>query len=259
MSDNDGNPPSDGHPMPTPATKRFALSKIVFVCVGEQKLRYALHESILVSECPFFEKCLSSDMKEAQDGEIHLPEDNPSAFDVLVQWMYTKHIAQNDATNLALAYNLADKLCMPALQNIIIDCVRKKPMIPGSLRPDFVHWIWNRTTEGSKLRDLYVDKLHYHLSMKPETYKIGDGQHASAFRAILQDVDPLVSAVLWKFVEQGKTGKSVTAHRNLQDPASLVGCVYHIHKNGEKCDSSADYRGILHPEIVSPFGRHSSS
>jgi hypothetical protein len=72
--------------------------------------------------------------------------------------------------------------------------------------------------------------------MKPETYKTGDGRLASAFRALLQDIDPLVSAILWKFIEQGKTGKSVTAHRSLQDPASLVGCVYHIHKNGWKCD-----------------------
>ena len=60
-------------------------------------------------------------MKETLEEAVSLPEDDPEAFDVLVAWMYgNNNLEDRTESALVLVYALADKFCMPSLQNTIL-------------------------------------------------------------------------------------------------------------------------------------------
>jgi hypothetical protein len=80
------------------------------------------------------EKCLSKNrFAEGEKNELYLPEDEPKAFSVVVEWIYRGKLPMLsssvlssgfDVLDLSAAYCMADKFGMEELQNIIVDCIR---------------------------------------------------------------------------------------------------------------------------------------
>ncbi|KAI1620357.1 hypothetical protein EDD37DRAFT_176471 [Exophiala viscosa] len=245
MAPTNEDPPADGQIVPKTTPEIFALSNIITVIVGEEKLTYALHESILRSRCPFFDKCLSSGMQEELEKTVRLPEERPSAFNILVQWMYTDRITTGwtDA-GLVYSYALADKFCMTGLQNAIIDHVRaqqgytdcKKRRVIMS--PRLLETVWKHA-EGSKLSQFVVDKLHYDVVTKTHHYTADTGGHfTEGFRRLAETCPQAANALLWKFIDSRQVQRQNGGKEDLRNPATLIGCVYHVHKEGEKCKAA---------------------
>ncbi|KAK5061051.1 hypothetical protein LTR84_007592 [Exophiala bonariae] len=102
----------------------FINSKIVTVLVGPDEVEYYFHKDILVDSCPFFAKCLSVNMEEHLANIVRMPEDTTRAFHLLTLHLYGKTIPAlthmlNVLDNIE-AWILADKLCMPHFQDILM-------------------------------------------------------------------------------------------------------------------------------------------
>jgi hypothetical protein len=203
----------------------FASSAIITVTVGrdDRKRTYSLHEDVLVTKCPFFEKCLRSGMKEQVEQAVHLPEDNPEAFETVVKWMYAEKVPTSVKGNrIGHAYILANKFCMTELQNALVDRYRAICKI-AVINVTSVTWIWAHTPEDCKLREMSLDQLHFEILKSPSAYK-----NADHFKELMKTGGKLVTEMYWKSVHQKET---VTR----ENPAFLTGCVYHVHEDGKQC------------------------
>ncbi|KIY02905.1 uncharacterized protein Z520_01370 [Fonsecaea multimorphosa CBS 102226] len=217
------------------AKKRsFAASDdIITVYVGPGKVRHLVHESVLC-RAPFFEKCLHSGMREQLEKAISLPEETPEDFVILVEWLYSGTIPAKSGWSCMLrAYNAAQKFCMPDLQNALVDLFRSQ-MVPSSLSPEWVSYIWKSTAEGCQLRQLVLDLFYYHISKDPSAYKkdaSADPWEMPKLYAVqlerLMAKTQLVMALFWRFADRKE--------RPSKDPAKMKGCVYHVHEDGNKC------------------------
>ncbi|KAK7899737.1 hypothetical protein LTR67_003482 [Exophiala xenobiotica] len=237
--------PYQARDSPKSTAEIFAPNEIIIVNVGPLKVAYALHRGILVSKCPFFKKCLRSGMKEEQEKTVNLPEELPVAFDTLVQWMYTGKMVMEPRMQISYidAYLLADKFCMHDLQNSIMDAYRGT-CVPFAIWPGTLHDVWTRSTEKCLLRKFCFDHVHFTLSNLHDWNK----SHlfispSKVFRAQIDQLifsgSPASHALFWKLA-RFDTGLSQTTNSPVaDDPALLLGCVYHVHKDGEKCMSSA--------------------
>ena len=78
------------------------------------------------------EKCLSKNrFSEGEKNELYLPEDDPKAFAIVVDWIYRAKLpgmgnsmGSLDVIDMSSAYCMADKFGMEELQNGIMDYVR---------------------------------------------------------------------------------------------------------------------------------------
>ncbi|KAL2441830.1 hypothetical protein ABEF95_016652 [Exophiala dermatitidis] len=150
------------------STPCFARSENIIVYVGADKAKYFVHQDILVSKSQFFETFLRAGIKEQHEGVVGLPEDDPAVFDFVVRWMYTGELPPADSA-LWHVYRLAEKLCMPDLENALIDAFKAKCQwcLP---RPLIVMWAWKNLPKGSKFRELVFDQLCYQIAKNPRIY-----------------------------------------------------------------------------------------
>jgi hypothetical protein len=201
--------------------------------VGKQKVEFGVHKGLFVAKSPFFEKCFGVGMKEENDSVVNLPEDEPSAFELVVEWVYADRIrAIKPVLTITKAYVLADKLCMPDLQNILANAIRLAPDGPG---PYNANCAWQILPEGCPIRDLVVDQLHFQIMSCSNKFKLGtadtDAKLAMALKKMTQHNPGLAEALFWKTVDYSlnkATGGPV-------DPRKLTGCHYHVHEDGKKC------------------------
>ncbi|EXJ60152.1 hypothetical protein A1O7_04304 [Cladophialophora yegresii CBS 114405] len=210
----------------------FARSDIISVIVGKQEVEFGIHKGILAAKSPFFEKCFGVGMKEANDNVVKLPEDDPEAFEAVVEWVYATRIpAAKPPPPLVRDYVLADKLGMTDLQNAIADTIRLKRPLP---RPVHASWTWRITPEGCPLRELILDQLHHRIMTTPNKFKLGttgtDAELAADLKVLIRKNHALTTALLWKTIDHNlQTG------RGPLDPRKAPPCSYHIHKDGKKC------------------------
>ncbi|ETI29477.1 hypothetical protein G647_01930 [Cladophialophora carrionii CBS 160.54] len=110
----------------------FTTSVIVTVHVGPKRKCFYLHRTLICERSPFMEKCLSKNrFSEGDKNELYLPEDDPKAFAIVVDWIYrgklpslVPGVGGVDVLDMTSAYCMADKFGMEELQNGIIDAVR---------------------------------------------------------------------------------------------------------------------------------------
>ncbi|KIW28642.1 uncharacterized protein PV07_08286 [Cladophialophora immunda] len=126
----------------------FTTSEIVTVHVGPKRKRFHLHRDLICQRSPFMEKCLQKNrFDEGYKNELYLPEDDPKAFSIVVEWIYRGRLPSFgtfgtsangsasaasarpgttglDMCDMSAAYCMADKFGMEELQNGIMDCIR---------------------------------------------------------------------------------------------------------------------------------------
>lgn len=206
----------------------FTASSIVTVIVGKEQRIYKLHRNLLVKKSPFFAKCLNSGMLEQQREEIVLPEDSSRAFDFIADWVYYEKVREvkgnEGAEERIRAYVLADKYCMPELQNALLDNLagfwQQKSMNPNRMK-----LIAELTNENCPLYKLMFAELAYDLANHPHWYRrasdIGDeDQNSNATRRPMagwpETIDELLahpglsSKLMWKVAGTEKGGPSPT-------------------------------------------------
>lgn len=82
-------------------------------------------------------------------------------------WMYSEHLPADptlpvwDLPQLMRAYRLALKLCMPKLQNALVDALLFAcfDFTSNCTDPAYAVWAWEHLPEGCKLQQAALDQL----------------------------------------------------------------------------------------------------
>jgi hypothetical protein len=136
---------------------RVLGKEIVRIFVGPKRKEFAVHKNLICSRAGFFDKAFNAGFKEGCSGELYLVEDyNSNAFENLVDYIYRQALPEwecDDHTKIVALYNLAEKLCMEELMNLIIDDMRKRHEKNHSwFGPTASMMIYLSTHSGNKLR-----------------------------------------------------------------------------------------------------------
>ncbi|KAI9675666.1 MAG: hypothetical protein M1817_001033 [Caeruleum heppii] len=227
--------------MSTPDMSSLLVPPLVNVYVGPARKHWILHEKLLSHHSPFFASAFGGAFAEAETGKIELLEDDPAAFELLIQWLYSGSMGQkptaatpkDEAWAFALLcfelWVLCDKFGITKLKNPAMDAYRhscrQSDQIPSN---GAMMQIYNRTSCGTPFQQLAAD--------------------ITAYEATCSDVDTdTANAFIDKHLEGPSLGTRYAADvvkairrswrlSELKDPLSLTGCVYHVHAEGEVCE-----------------------
>ena len=95
-----------------------------------------------------------------------MPEDDPKAFRVFVQWLYFRDITLDDVEEWLEAWVLGDKIGNTAFR----DCAMTKLINHHEIHeisPTTVEYAFNKSVSGSKPRKWAIQQLAYDLSVGP--------------------------------------------------------------------------------------------
>lgn len=154
---------------------------MIILIVGDQKEQLIVHADYLTLRCPFFAAALSNrTWKEAQTRVIKLPEEDPSAVGLYLDWVYRDRLPthshypvdQAGAVYLSLAklYVFGERVLDVAIRNAIVeDFIAFSSVINHGL-PGYQYYpsaaaidaIYEGTTEESPMRRLLVDLYARH-------------------------------------------------------------------------------------------------
>jgi hypothetical protein len=70
---------------------------LVSVKIGSEQIPYRIHKALLEHHSDYFRNALRQCWKEGNERQVVLGDLEPAAFDVFVDWMYTKTIPEQDA------------------------------------------------------------------------------------------------------------------------------------------------------------------
>lgn len=220
---------------------------MVFVDVGAEQKRYAMHKGLLCSRSGYFKAALTGKFREAEDQVVTLDDEEPETFRMFNAWLYTDVLVE-DSDPLAISwssmfniYIFAEKRIIPLLQNAAIDAIiraSKKENFPS----EEIRHAWAMTGEKSSLRKLLVDLRLYE----------GEDYFNDQFRTHIDDYDiAFVAAVAMRAAElitlsldredsKPEAKEAITQWlRMIHDPWDLRCQRYHIHEAlAVPCDAS---------------------
>lgn len=179
------------------------------------------------------EKCLKSRrFDEGLKNELYLPEDDPRAFYIIVDWIYRNRLpASPDPTfvlaDMSAAYCMADKFGMEELQNGLLDNIRASfSPRPGEIcgTPPFAVLAFTHLTgpHKSPLKRFYVEYVVHHMMKHPKWYQElrRNDQSRIDFEELLKlsDLVFYLMRKIWQFQTEP-----------WKDPATWDKCCYHVH------------------------------
>ena len=149
-----------------------------------------LPKDLLVNASTFFAAALNGQFTEAASKTVHLPEDNPDAFALFIQWLYVGEISCNNfcyggetsedqllvdrgdlsidspiyATQVYLqACTFGDKLgCILFMDLATLELIKHHEN--EDFKPETMLFIFEHFGAGSKLRRFAIDKLRWDLT-----------------------------------------------------------------------------------------------
>jgi len=196
---------------------------MVTIKVGANKVEFNAPKNSLCAASPFFRSAFTHDWAEKQQGMLHLAEDKPQTFSILLQWILSGSIVlRNEPTaatkrkdewfSLLDLYVLADRLGMTSLKNDVMDIVNVDDadhnFIPNGA---FCKEIFVRTPDGSKFVEWALDRWVYFAA-------------GFYFRAdAIEKCVPFFAIVMRRFKDFG--GHPIRKARRLRQEK----CFYHEH------------------------------
>jgi BTB/POZ domain len=141
-----------------------------------------LHKDIICKHCPFFDKAFNGSFEEAASKHINLESEELQPVQECIRWIYSGGIFQEapapDFLQLCKLWVLADKWCMPTLQNLVIDRLEKeakRKLIPGST----ITYIYSKTLPNSKLRGIANEICAWNMS--EQTFRTTSKEYPDEF------------------------------------------------------------------------------
>jgi hypothetical protein len=215
------------------------------VGAGHNKRVFVVHKKILCDKSDFFNKMFASDFKEAKEGVIELPEDNPAAvsavLDMLIYHNTIRNLTGNkDAkgkTTIAWdpveVYSLAQKWCFPAkaLDDIMDKIVRHHFNTAELPSLSFIDAAYEKSQDGSKLRMYSMDSLSYALQHDHEMGEI-DWPSSEIQKMCSKNMD-----FLRDYIASTRVGRD----EEVEDPRKCFSepCKYHEHQDDKECRHAA--------------------
>lgn len=213
---------------------------MIDIYVGASKRHWSLHRNILSHHTSFFEREFSNSDLKVQGCTVELLDDDPTAFELLVKWLYQGRI--DDVSTLPIEkkwdhadacqklYTLCTKLQMREVKNLAIDQFRKgcneAGLVPG---PEEMKPIYEKTPPSSPFRKL-VSKIAARQIMDP------DGQKdAVTYRDCFESNADFAIDVI-NAIKEGAGGVL------FDDPTEGNSCRYHEHENGDTCHKTVKFK-----------------
>lgn len=149
----------------------------VYILVGPEKVKFGAHRGILCQYSSYFRAALSGCFKEAEEGVVILPADDPVLYKIFVTWLYSRRLRKDhkdgedtpcQPEDLAKLYVFGDARGIPALKNDVIDSFVTER---HTIHKEVIPYIYDNTPEGSPLRRLMVDLINWQYNMSTQKRK----------------------------------------------------------------------------------------
>lgn len=138
---------------------------MVDLYVGPEKEHFHVHKAAICGKIPYFEKMFKEGgFAESYNNSVTFPEDDPVSFDMLLGWVYRgSFMVPKEGTDAkgrpiltwspGSPYQLAEKLCLPALQDHAMDTILEYDVQINAL-PNTTRILdgYSRTRKNSGLR-----------------------------------------------------------------------------------------------------------
>jgi hypothetical protein len=199
-----------------------------------------VHENLLSEASDFFRKALNGNFKEASDGVMELPEDDPNAFELFVRWLYGKALAPAstiltapDGKKVTIQdylrlYVLASKLMMEDLENTTCDIAHEFYNNLDGL-PDLrdVQYIYEHTLPDAGLRRL----LQVHLALGLFKAKLPQPL-PEEWREVLD----ATAGLGYEIIDTINSWKWVMGEKGVPTRVIRTQCCFHRHEKGLPCE-----------------------
>jgi hypothetical protein len=219
------------------------------VCVGPNQRQWSLHQNLLCHHSPFFDEgfTVNGEHKNVRDGKLELLEEDPSAFELLVKWLYQgkiedvswkpKDVKWDYAFTCQKLYLLSNTFGLPELKNLAIDQFRKgcheARLVPG---PEEMGPIYAKTPAHSPFRRL-ICKIAARQIMDPDTKR-----DAATYRSCFESSPDFAVDVINEIRES--TGGFL-----FDDPTEGNSCRYHEHDGFDTCHKTVKFEnGVKAPD-----------
>ncbi|PQE23545.1 BTB POZ domain-containing protein [Rutstroemia sp. NJR-2017a BVV2] len=199
---------------------------------------FKVHKKLLCDKIPYFSKMFMSGFAEAKNNYASFPEDSVEAFDLLIEWVYTGVFPKVENWNFLSFYTLAEKLCLPQLQDTAMDMLRtsqhaSRLILTLSLITD----AYQNTQQGSGYRLYALHSLLYILCLPGD--KALEGWNNKDIVEMLKKSSPDLNM---DYMTMIRTHFRQTPLKKPVDPRIGDACVYHSHKIDKQC--------LLKPKLV---------
>ncbi|KAL8868402.1 MAG: hypothetical protein Q9198_008190 [Flavoplaca austrocitrina] len=133
---------------------------------GEDAESWIIHKRLLAHHSPFFAAAFNGNFAESATNTVSLVEDDPDAFELFVQWLYSGQLA----SNVNYAYHLPNVFCLAWALGDKLQCsvFQDRAMLQllayhqnAWLVEDTMRLIYNVSPSGSLLRSFVVDMVCY--------------------------------------------------------------------------------------------------
>jgi hypothetical protein len=239
---------------------RYVAGDVVTIFIGPKRKRYIVHKDLICEKAGYFTKALNKKgFKEGTEKEIYLPEDEPDAFDLFIQWLYNSRLdckafcveGKSSAeihepcwtlmSTLISLYILADKICLEELKNTVMDNFKDIGKT-HKFTPFAIIRIYAKGPSGSPLRRLAARKCKHDIQAFGGLIGYSDGTWTEAIERNKGFAIDILHAIAdgEKHRPSGGTG--------LWNPCEDPDCKYHEHKSTPKCADTSDSRGTLNKE-----------
>ena len=121
---------------------------------------FSVHENVLRSNSPYFDRALCADWEEGRLGEVHLGHFDPNAFEVYARWAYTGRIliAVEQTYLWKLCYELGQYLCDADFNDALMDMLLDGMSQQKRYYPNFLYEVmYKLPRKDSPHRRLAVD------------------------------------------------------------------------------------------------------
>ena len=149
-----------------------------------------LPKKLLTNVSSFFTAALKGGFSEAKTNSITLPDDDPKAFELFVQWLFCGSdiaIWCNDPHTATLAWILGDKICCPGFQNFSMLSLVKCHEV-AIITPESVRLAYQKAPAGSKLRQYAIRAFFFACTSSHITFE-ERGLYLSVVKEV-EDVGP---------------------------------------------------------------------
>lgn len=131
------------------------------IIVGGEQATFYVYRNVICNSSPFFKAALSGTFKEAGEGKVVLPEDDPEVFEQFLQWIYTK------AYNLPPLANISsENLCKQSWQYVRLYVFAEKTQVQ-LLKDHILRHLFKFHQRHSKVRSLTYDCVEFAYGHTP--------------------------------------------------------------------------------------------
>lgn len=199
---------------------------IITVKVGPSKKSFHSHKGVLSFYSGYFAAALNGNFAESKCGVVHLPDEDPKIFELLVNWLYTRRLPDPPKsgdlfTTLSELWILADRREIPMLANAVLNAIRDETTRLWKVPTVDLPKIYKDTMESSGLRRLAV-----HLIASTSGPRIITDENKAKWP--VEAVWDVLNFV-WKMQKEGAKSLDKKAC------AEMDMCAFHMHEEGARC------------------------